>query len=205
MEIYLPDSLLPKFETPEHVISVVLLLVKGIDEYTTNVTRLTELPIGCKASRRRAKNLCTHLKFFASASLSTSTPSSSNPSSPSASSSSSSSPCPTTLPSAPRAPLFTLASPFFFLPLFAPFAPVPAVTILCPPVTPVTSLSTLTLRASSIAASSGGNDVWRRGCDVPGVEAFEIEGCLRRLDTGAWEVKGSEGRFLGLEMEAYDV
>jgi hypothetical protein len=64
-------------------------------------------------------------------------------------------------------------------------------------VTPVTSLSTLGLRAPlSIAEPSGGNEVWRRGCELLGVEAAREEG-LRRLLGGGWELSERDGRFFG--------
>ena len=62
---------------------------------------------------------------------------------------------------------------------------------------PVTSLSTLgLLAASSMADSSGGNEVWRSGWVELGVDAAVVA-VLRRLAGGPWDDRDNEGRFLG--------
>lgn len=95
-----------------------------------------------------------------------------------------------------------LPSAFFLLALF-PFAPVPAVTVLLPPVRPVTSLSMLGLRAPvSKADSSGGKEVWRRGWEPLGVETAEWKVDFRRFVEGWPAVSDKEGRFFGLGRDA---
>jgi len=108
----------------------------------------------------------------------------------------------------PRAPstvfslpaLLTLPVILFFFPLPRPRFAVPAVTTLLPPVTVVKSLSTLGLRAPPtppIAGSSGGNEVWWRGCVEPVIEAAEwIEVRFCRFIEGPEMLR--EGRFFGL-------
>lgn len=49
----------------------------------------------------------------------------------------------------------------------------------------------------STADPCGGNEVWRSGCDVAGVEACEALVGFRLFAAGGCEVTESEGRFLG--------
>ena len=76
--------------------------------------------------------------------------------------------------------------------------------MLFPPVMPVISLSMLGLRIPpvSIADSSGGKEVCRRGWEPPGVETTEWKVDFLRLEAGWLEVMDMDGRFFGLGREA---
>jgi len=193
----LSNSFLSQLDTPKHVVTISLLAIEGTDK--------DPIPISHLAQSQRIG--FTYANFSRSFALSILSPSSIIPpvAPSSSSSSSSSSPSFTLAPSLPLllAVLITLPSAFFLLPLF-PFAPVPPVTVLRPPVRPVMSLSILGLRAPPVsrADSSGGKEVCRRGCEPLGVETAEGKVDFRRFEEGWLEVRDKEGRFLGLGRDA---
>lgn len=193
----LSNSFLSELDTPKHVVSISLLAIEGTDEDPETISDSVQFQrIGF-----------TYANFSRSFALSILSPSSIIPpdAPSSSSSSSSSSPSFTLAPSLPLllAVLITLPSAFFLLPLFA-FAPVPTVSVLRPPVSPVMSLSMLGLRAPPVsrADSSGGKEVWRRGWEPLGVETAEGKVDFRRFEEGWLEVRDREGRFLGLGRDA---